>query len=109
MNTSSSVQSINSSIFLSDDDDELDEENIPGFSHPALAVDSPVQQKGKGRATEQLDLPTGHVSSPRLSGNIGSSNNRSPRATRHAVGGVQVETRYITMSYHLSVDTHGSL
>jgi protein YIPF6 len=89
---------------LSDDDDELDEENIPGFSHPALTVNSPVQQKGKGRAPEQLQEPVGQVSSPHLSGNIGSASNRPP--TRHAVGGVQVETRCVGRC--LLVDTHMS-
>lgn len=79
-----------------DDDDDLDEENIPGYS---LATPQPTD-KGKSRAREfeQLAPPSsetnGEASNP-LSGNIGSSAGYAARApTRQTVGGVQVETRY---------------
>ncbi|KAH7918961.1 Yip1-domain-containing protein [Leucogyrophana mollusca] len=75
-----------------DDDDELDEQDIPGFTHPSLA--SPSLDKGKGRAPEQLGQPTGSSSPPTgLSGNIGSSNGPA-NPSRQTVGGIRVETRY---------------
>ncbi|KAF8954013.1 hypothetical protein BDZ97DRAFT_1869202 [Flammula alnicola] len=87
-------------IQADDDDDDLDEENIPGFSHPGLAQ-SPVADKGKGRATfvpDQLAPPitsNGRPMSPVVSGNIGSSSQGATRsANRQMLGGVQVETRY---------------
>ncbi|KAF8150679.1 hypothetical protein B0H34DRAFT_666210 [Crassisporium funariophilum] len=90
-----------SSQFIeADDDDDLNDDDIPGFSHPGLAQ-SPVGDKGKGRARmepEQLAPPStsnGRPTSPALSGNIGSSAQGTQRAaTRQMVGGVQVETRY---------------
>ncbi|KAL0954507.1 hypothetical protein HGRIS_003474 [Hohenbuehelia grisea] len=75
-----------------DDDDDLDEDNIPGYSQP-----SPQPDKGKGRAhEEQLAPPSGTAapSSPRLSGNIGSTPQGAPRSARRTIGGVQVENRY---------------
>jgi hypothetical protein len=84
-----------------DNDDEFDEDNIPGFSHPSLAAQSPSQDKGKGRAPpEQLappSAPGARSQSPNLSGNIGSSDARRGPAgpgARRTIGGVQVETRY---------------
>ena len=86
---------------LSDDDDDLDEENIPGFSHPAVvsSPQPPVVDKGKGRATDQLATPTGgDYSRSQLSGNIGSAQNNPSSASRRTVGGVQVETRYARLT-----------
>ncbi|KAK7033201.1 protein YIP [Favolaschia claudopus] len=85
-----------SSQFIQADDDDIDEESIPGFSHPAMAPMSPgPQMKGKGRAREpeQLAPPSSGNgrASPSLSGNIGSAPARPMRTT---VGGVQVERRY---------------
>ncbi|TFK40162.1 hypothetical protein BDQ12DRAFT_602144 [Crucibulum laeve] len=84
-----------------DDDDDLDEENIPGFSHPGMVQSPQFPDKGKGRARvpEQLAPPSsanGALANPSLSGNIGSLNGQgAPRtATRQTVGGVQVETRF---------------
>ncbi|KAG6910823.1 hypothetical protein DXG01_007138 [Tephrocybe rancida] len=78
-----------------DDDDDLNDDDIPGFTHPGMA--SPLD-KGKGRAREpeQLAPPSNGAgaSSPVLSGNIGSSVNGPARSSRQTVGGVQVETRY---------------
>lgn len=77
-----------------DDDDDLDEENIPGFSHPAISPTTPAghPDKGKGRATEQLATPTGNYAG--VSGNIGSAPSGAPPPSRRMVAGVQVETRY---------------
>ncbi|KII85054.1 hypothetical protein PLICRDRAFT_166551 [Plicaturopsis crispa FD-325 SS-3] len=83
-------------IQADDDDDDLDEENIPGFSHPVLASPrSPAPDKGKNRAPEQLAQPSGNIASPSgISGNIGSSTGGPAKSARRTVGGVQVETRY---------------
>ncbi|KAF9484399.1 Yip1-domain-containing protein [Pholiota conissans] len=87
-------------IQADDDDDDLDEENIPGFSHPGLAQ-SPTVDKGKSRATyipDQLAPPSasnGRPMSPVVSGNIGSSAQGAARSpNRQTLGGVQIETRY---------------
>ncbi|CAA7267075.1 unnamed protein product [Cyclocybe aegerita] len=89
----------NSQFIQADDDDDLDEENIPGFSHPGMAQSPAPQDKGKGRASfvpEQLAPPSATPagpSVPALSGNIGSSS-QPARPNRQTVGGLQVETRY---------------
>ncbi|KAI0649065.1 Yip1-domain-containing protein [Trametes meyenii] len=82
------------------DDDDLDEESIPGFTHPGLASNpiSPVPgDKGKARAPEQLAPPSGSGAAS-VSGNIGTpvegSSSGRQRSNRRIVGGVQVETRY---------------
>ncbi|KAF5381964.1 hypothetical protein D9615_004415 [Tricholomella constricta] len=85
----------NSQFIQADDDDDLDEDDIPGFTHPGLA--SPTD-KGKARAREpeQLAPPSSAArgTSSVLSGNIGSSVNGATRPSRQTVGGLQVETRY---------------
>ncbi|KAG6845463.1 hypothetical protein H0H87_008823 [Tephrocybe sp. NHM501043] len=85
-----------SQFIQADDDDDLNDDDIPGFTHPGLA--SPLDKgKGKAREPEQLAQPSntpGGPSSPVLSGNIGSSANGAARSARQTVGGVQVETRY---------------
>ncbi|KAH7877205.1 uncharacterized protein C8R40DRAFT_1095239 [Lentinula edodes] len=82
-------------IQADDDDDDFDEENIPGFSHPGMPQ-LPQSDKGKNRAREpeQLGMPSanGNNSVP-LSGNIGSSLGPQ-RPARQTIGGIQVETRY---------------
>lgn len=84
---------------LADDDDDFDEDNIPGFSHPTLAQSSQNSDKGKARAhePEQLAPPSGTTQSggTGLSGNIGSSTNAQRAASRQTVGGLQVETRFL--------------
>lgn len=92
-----------SQFIQADDDDDLDEENIPGFSHPTMNT-TPLTggfDKGKTRAPEQLATPTGASNFPRtpVSGNIGSVPNGTPKSNRRMVGGVQVETR------HTGIDT----
>ncbi|KAG5646958.1 hypothetical protein DXG03_001681 [Asterophora parasitica] len=78
-----------------DDDDELDEDDIPGFTHPGLAS-PPDKGKARAREPEQLAPPSNGArgSSPVLSGNIGSSANGA-RPSRQNIGGLQVETRYV--------------
>jgi len=92
----------NLSSYPTPDDDDLDEEDIPGFSHPALSPQhAPIVDKGKGRANynpEQLAPPStsvGRPTSPVVSGNIGSPSQNAPRGNRQMLGGVQVETRYL--------------
>ncbi|KAF9468008.1 hypothetical protein BDZ94DRAFT_1246937 [Collybia nuda] len=96
MNSANTPLTGHSQFIQADDDDDLDEDNIPGFSHPTLTE---PQDKGKARAREldQLAPPSNEpsASSPVLSGNIGSSvNGGPPRPARQMLGGIQVETRY---------------
>jgi hypothetical protein len=83
-----------SQFIQADDDDDLDEESIPGFSHPSLGTgnSTPAPDKGKSRAQDQLAPPSSNGPATAVSGNIGSSSGSRP--TRHMIGGVQVETRY---------------
>ncbi|KAF8656232.1 hypothetical protein AX16_002668 [Volvariella volvacea WC 439] len=87
----------NAQYIQADDDDDFDEDNIPGFSHPAMSQHPQPVDKGKGRAQEsnQLAPPAGSSSSSSapLSGNIGSSPSGAARPARQTFGGVQVETR----------------
>ncbi|KAI0058167.1 Yip1-domain-containing protein [Artomyces pyxidatus] len=79
-----------SQFIQADEDDDLDEDDIPGYS---LSPHSPIPDKGKGRAPDQLAPPSGSPL-PGVSGNIGSSSDASNRPARQTLGGVQVETRY---------------
>jgi len=85
-----------SQFIQADDDDELDDEDIPGFSHPGLS--SPAYDKGKTRVREadQLASPSRLPTSPVLSGRIGSTTNGgvSGGPTISTVGGMRVETRF---------------
>ncbi|KAF9804475.1 hypothetical protein IEO21_09376 [Rhodonia placenta] len=82
------------SQFIQADDDDLDEDAIPGFTHPSLGTPlSASMNKGKARASEQLATPTGGYAASPVSGNIGSAPNGVPRSERSTVGGVQVEMR----------------
>lgn len=94
-----------SQFIEADNDDDFDEDNIPGFSHPSLASPG-IPDKGKGRAPpEQLALPSGNggqgpMQSPGVSGRIGTpvpngNGGSGGRGARRTVGGVQVETRYV--------------
>ncbi|KAJ3930545.1 MAG: hypothetical protein NXY57DRAFT_1011608 [Lentinula lateritia] len=98
MNMDSAITPLTASsqfIQADDDDDDFDEENIPGFSHPGMPQ-LPQSDKGKNRAREpeQLGMSSanGNSSVP-LSGNIGSSSGPQ-RPARQTIGGIQVETRY---------------
>jgi hypothetical protein len=83
-----------------DDDEDFDEDNIPGFSHPTIPQ-SPQADKGKTRAREpeQLAPPSGNIQSgsQTLSGNIGSSSSAQRTPSRQTVGGLQVETRFVSV------------
>ncbi|CDO70659.1 hypothetical protein BN946_scf184756.g26 [Trametes cinnabarina] len=88
------------SQFIEADDDDLDEDSIPGFTHPGLAT-SPrtpgpaAPDKGKARAPEQLAPPSdsgyGPSAAGGVSGNIGTpANGTAPaggRPNRRMVGG----------------------
>ena len=82
-----------------DEEDDLDEENIPGFSHPTIEPTprSTTFDKGKARVPDRLATPTGETSFPRtpVSGNIGSAPNGTPKPNRTTIGGVRVETRCV--------------
>ncbi|KZV59537.1 Yip1-domain-containing protein [Peniophora sp. CONT] len=95
----STPQHANQFIPADDSDEDLDDEDIPGFgasSAPTTPlIPTPAADKGKGRAIEQLASPA-----PQLSGNIGGSGNGTAgsgiatgNARRQAIGGVRVETR----------------
>jgi hypothetical protein len=84
-------------IQADDDDDDLDEESIPAFSHPALAQSPRLQDQGKGKAKEPGNIENSNSSAGGtnpLSGNIGSSPSGGPRTTSQTVGGMRMETRY---------------
>ena len=87
-------------MHVPDDDDDLDEEAIPGFSHPAMSTTphSAGYDKGKTRAPEQLATPSSASNFPHtpVTGNIGSAPNGAPKSNRRMVGGVQVETRCVS-------------
>ncbi|KAK0469679.1 uncharacterized protein EV420DRAFT_56344 [Desarmillaria tabescens] len=99
MNSATTPLTAGSQFIQADEDDDLDEESIPGFTHPSMQSPQ-TSDKGKGRAREpdQLAAPSnnGRISSPVLSGNIGSSaNGGAPRSgARQTIGGIRVETRY---------------
>ncbi|KAG9314999.1 hypothetical protein JVU11DRAFT_4108 [Chiua virens] len=78
--------------FLDEDDDELDEHDIPGFTAPGLPP--PVPDKGKSRAPDPA-IQTNNTSMPAqgISGNIGSSS-APHKPARQTIGGIRVETRY---------------
>ncbi|KAH8831546.1 hypothetical protein DL96DRAFT_1667799 [Flagelloscypha sp. PMI_526] len=79
-----------SQFIQADDDDDLDESSIPGFTAPTPPLD-----KGKGRAANsQPGTPMNGSSSAGLSGNIGSKPAAANTPSRSTVGGVRVETRY---------------
>ena len=94
--------------FVVDDDDDLNDDDIPGFSHPALAT-ATIPDKGKSRAQpepEQLAPPSSRPG-PAVSGNIGSSSRATSRpANRQTVGGMQVETRCVLIVYEKNEKTY---
>ncbi|KAF8896413.1 hypothetical protein BD779DRAFT_1433651 [Infundibulicybe gibba] len=95
MDSSRTPLTASSQFIQADDDDDLDEENMPGFTHPSLQAEQ-AQPKGKSRVhePEQLAPPSGngYSQSAGLSGNIGSGSATQTPA-RQTIGGVQVETR----------------
>ncbi|KAF8126900.1 hypothetical protein EV363DRAFT_1267549 [Boletus edulis] len=79
-------------ISIYEDEDEQDEQDIPGFTAPGLLP--PVTDKGKSRAPDPVGQ-TSNTSAPSqgVSGNIGNSN-AANKPARQTVGGIRVETRY---------------
>lgn len=76
-----------------DDDDDLDEEDIPAFA-PQGIVPGPVD-KGKARAPDPPPASTANISpGPPVLGNIASPNAPN-KPSRQTVGGLRVETRYV--------------
>lgn len=76
------------------DDDDVNDEDIPGFTHPSVHGDSvPLTPAGKTPMEPVILTPN-----PALSGNIGSSGGTTAQgradSTRQQYGGVRVETRY---------------
>jgi len=98
MDSSRTPLTAGSQFIQADEDDDLNDDDIPGFSHPALAT-ATIPDKGKSRAQpepEQLAPPSSRPG-PVVSGNIGSSSQTTSRpANRQTVGGMQVETRFST-------------
>ena len=77
-----------------EDDEDLDEQDIPGFTAPGLH--SPVIDKGKSRAPDPVGQTNGAGAPAQgISGNINSSN-VPHKPARQTVGGVRVETRYVS-------------
>ncbi|RXW21765.1 hypothetical protein EST38_g4085 [Candolleomyces aberdarensis] len=90
-----------SQFIQADDDDDLDEDDVPGFTHPSLTPAPATPRAGvdKGKAAsryepEQLAPSSNAASGSTLSGNIGTSSQGAQRSNRQTLGGVQVETRY---------------
>jgi len=83
-----------------DDDDDIDESAIPGYSQPALEeTTTPLLSTGKGkaRAPDVLAPPSsasGSGAAAPLSGRIGNPSSAPKTSTRQTIGGVRVETRY---------------
>ena len=73
------------------DDDDLNDEDIPGFGGAGTPLLAGPPDKGKARAPES-SAPSG-LPPPVVSGNILSPAGAPRGPTRQAVGGVQVETR----------------
>jgi hypothetical protein len=88
-------------LFSKDDsDDDLNDEDIPGFggvSTPLLTPD-----KGKGRAPQNQNLASPGLPPPVVSGNIGNPGNAPRSSTRQSFGGVNVETRYVFNRLHVA-------
>jgi len=82
-----------SQFIQADDDDDIDESALPGFSHPTMRPITPPLNKGKSRAPEQLALPAGSAPPNQISGNIGTPIGSASRGARQNFGGIQVESR----------------
>lgn len=81
-----------------DSDDDLNDEDIPGFGGPGTPLLPP--DKGKGRAPQSLASPG--LPPPAVSGNIGTPGNAPKNSTRQSFGGVNVETRYVSYRLHVA-------
>ncbi|KAB5592510.1 hypothetical protein CTheo_4042 [Ceratobasidium theobromae] len=77
------------------DDDDVNDEDIPGFTQPTIHGDSVPSTPGVKAPLEPVVL----TPNPALSGNIGSSGGRvsapvQSNGTRQQYGDVRLETRY---------------
>jgi|SRR6266850_2326095 len=79
-------------LFLKDDsDDDLNDEDIPGFGAGTPLLNTP--DKGKGRTPQNQTSPG--LPPPVVSGSINNTPGNAPRSSaRQNFGGVQLETRY---------------
>ncbi|KAH9178256.1 Yip1-domain-containing protein [Lactarius sanguifluus] len=73
------------------DDDDLNDDDIPGFGGAGTPLLSNTPDKGKARAPDS-PAPSG-LPLPVVSGNVHSSASATRGSTRQALGGLQVETR----------------
>ncbi|KIM67557.1 hypothetical protein SCLCIDRAFT_107860 [Scleroderma citrinum Foug A] len=90
--SANAMLSTSSKFIEADDDDDLDEEDIPAFA-PQGIVPGPVD-KGKARAPDPPPASTANISpGPPVLGNIASPNAPN-KPSRQTVGGLRVETRY---------------
>lgn len=76
------------------DDDDVNDEDIPGFTQPSIHGGPAPPTPGSKAPLEPVVL----TPNPALSGNIGSSSGTGPsgrsNSTRQQYGGVRLETRY---------------
>ncbi|CCO28938.1 Protein YIP4 AltName: Full=YPT-interacting protein 4 [Rhizoctonia solani AG-1 IB] len=76
------------------DDDDVNDEDIPGFTQPSIYGGPPPSTPGTKAPLEPVVL----TPNPALSGNIGSSSGTGTgghsNSTRQQYGGVRLETRY---------------
>ncbi|CAE6454927.1 unnamed protein product [Rhizoctonia solani] len=76
------------------DDDDVNDEDIPGFTQPSIHGGPPPSTPGTKAPLEPVVL----TPNPALSGNIGSSSGTGTgghsNSTRQQYGGVRLETRY---------------
>jgi hypothetical protein len=85
------IKNLASSFFKDDSDDDLNDEDIPGFGGVGTPL-LPTPDKGKGRAPQNLASPG--LPPPVASGNISTPDNAPRGSGRQSFGGVRVETRY---------------
>jgi hypothetical protein len=83
------------------DDDDVNDEDIPGFTQPTVHGGQAPPNPGAKAPLEPVVL----TPNPALSGNIGSSSGTSApghsNSTRQQYGGVRLETRYSTSPHQL--------
>ena len=98
---------------LDEDEDDLNEQDIPSFTAPSLS--SPVIDKGKARAPDPVaQTSSAGAPSQGVSGNI-STSNAPHKPARQTVSGIRVETRCVSFVWfghstesHLGIDTRVS-
>ena len=97
---------------LDDDDDDLNEQDIPSFTTPNLSP--PVIDKGKARTPDPVaQTNSAGALSQGISGNIGTSN-VPHKPAQQTVGGIRVEMRCVfwfghSIESHLGIETWVSI